>query len=156
MKFLLRFLAWTVESAAKQFDSAKTRQRLTSSLEQLRSATIQDSTLMRSRLYQQRAALLRLRICLLEQGFDITAPTYQTATELEGESLRSELMRHLSEGLDLLLHIENKQFDGLKKVNFRTIPVSSRAYVAFYLENLLMTRAEQKRGLGTISGTVTT
>jgi hypothetical protein len=153
MKILLRFLAWLVESSARQFDPTKIRQKLNSSLEQLQNAAIQDNQMMRQRLYQQRAALLRLRICLLEQGFDISAPTYQTATELESEALKNELIRHLNEALDLLLLIEDKRFEAQKKVNFKTVPISARAYVAFYLETFRLSPSEQKRGLA-ISGTV--
>jgi hypothetical protein len=129
--FIKPIVAFALEKSARDMTNQFFDQGLDKSIALVTESSLSDAVI-RTYLYEQRKALLRLRIWLLNQNHAVQGKTYVTATDLQGSELKSACLVHLKEAQDLLVQVRVVLAKGENQLKVKTglFEVSSRAYLS--------------------------
>jgi hypothetical protein len=143
LKSMAQFL---FEKLARDISSPTYDQILQKSIALVTVSDVSDEV-MRFYLYEQRKALLRVRIWLLNQNQVVQGKTNVTATELQGSDLKKTCLEHLEEAQELLRQVRLVivNCDPRLKINTGLFEVSSKAFLSLQFNGFVFSPKSLER-----------
>jgi hypothetical protein len=146
LNLLKSIVQFFFEKAARDIFSPTYDQILQKSIALVTVSNLPDEV-MRFYLYEQRKALLRVRIWLLNQNQVVQGKTNVTATELQGSALKKICLEHLEEAQELLgqVRLVIVNCDPRLKINTGMLELSNTAFLSLQFNGFVFSPKSLER-----------